>query len=69
MRFADLDGIPPQGINDLQVLLEHVWVLIILAGDVLLDGSREGEGGGLAEGQAEEVAGGGSAFSILYGLS
>jgi hypothetical protein len=54
--FGDLDGVPSEGVDDLQVLLEHVRVLVILAADVLLDGSREGEGRRLAEGQAEEVA-------------
>jgi hypothetical protein len=50
MGLADLDGISPQRIDDLQVLLEHIRVLVILGGDVLLDGGGEGEAGGLAEG-------------------
>lgn len=61
MGLGDLDGVPPQGVDHLQVLLEHVRMLVILAGDVLLDGCREGERRGLAKGQAKEVAGGGSA--------
>jgi hypothetical protein len=61
MGLGNLDGVLPQGVDDLQVLLKHVRVLVILARDVLFDGGREGEGRRLAEGQAEEVAGGGSA--------
>jgi hypothetical protein len=57
--LGDLDGVPPQGVDHLQVLLEHVRMLVILAGDVLPDGCREGERRGLAKGQAKEVAGGG----------
>jgi hypothetical protein len=59
MRLGDLDGVFPQGVDHLQVLLKHIRVLVILAGDVLLDGGREGERRRLAEGQTEKVAGGG----------
>lgn len=66
MGLSDLNGVLPQGIDYRQVLLEHVRVLVILAGYVLLDGSRECEGRGLAKGQAEKVAGRG--FSMLHAL-
>lgn len=38
MRLPDINRISPQGIDDLQVLLEHIRVLIIFARDVSLDG-------------------------------
>jgi len=39
MRLPHIDRIPPQSVDDLKVLLEHIRMLIIFAGDVLLDGS------------------------------
>jgi len=57
MGFADMHGIPPQGIDDAEVLLEHVRMLVIFVGDVPLDGIGEGKAAGLAEGQAEDIAG------------
>lgn len=57
MRLPHIHSISPQSIDDLQVLLEHIRVLVIFGGDVLLDGSGKGEAVGLAEGQEEDIAG------------
>lgn len=40
VRLANIDGILSQAVDDLEVLLEHVRMLIILAVDVLLDSGR-----------------------------
>ena len=57
MWFSHIHRISPQGIDHLQVLLEHIWVLVIFARDVLSDRGRQGEGIRLAKGQEEDIAG------------
>lgn len=56
MRFAHMHRISSQGIDDLKVLLEHVRVLLIFAGDVLFNCGREGEAVRFAEREEEDVA-------------
>jgi len=41
MRFPHVDGIAPGAVNDLEVMLEHIRVLIIFLGDVLADRARQ----------------------------
>lgn len=67
MRLPDVDGISPQVIDDLQVLLEHVGVLVIFGGDVLFYGGGEGEAVSLAKGQEEDIAGGGERVGLVLG--
>ena len=55
MRFADIDSVATEGIDDLEVLAEHVRVLVILDANVLFDGGREGEVHALPEGQGEDI--------------
>lgn len=57
MRFADVDCLSAQTVNDLEVLLKHVRVLVIFAGDIFPDGVGEDEAVGFAEGEKEDVAG------------
>lgn len=40
VRLANVDGILAESIDDLKVLLEHVWMLVILAVDILSYGRR-----------------------------
>lgn len=65
--LADIDGVSSQGVDDLEVMTEHVGVLVILLGDVLADRGGEGQLGGLAEGHRQLVAarihGGGVSYS------
>lgn len=39
--LADVGGVSSKGVDDLEVMTEHVRVLVILLGDVLADGRRE----------------------------
>lgn len=55
MRLADIHGVSTQGVDDLEVMTEHVGVLVILLGDVLPDRAREGDLRRLAEGDRELV--------------
>lgn len=48
---ARVDSIAAQGVDDIEVMTEHVRVLVILFGDVLADGGRERQLRRLAEGQ------------------
>ncbi len=56
MGFADVDCFAAQAVDDLEVLLEHIGVLVIFAGDILPDGVGEDEAVGFAEGEEEDVA-------------
>jgi hypothetical protein len=42
MWLSYIYSISPQSIDDLQVLLEHIRVLVIFAGNVLLDCGGQG---------------------------
>lgn len=55
MGFARSDGIAAEGVNDLEVMTEHVRVLVILLGDVLSKGGGERELYGLSEGERQDV--------------
>lgn len=55
MSFSDVDGIAAEGIDDLEVMSEHIRVLVIFGGDVLLDRVREGSMRRLAKGYGEDV--------------
>lgn len=55
MWFLYVDSILSETIDDLKVLLEHVWMLVIFAGDVLLDGIGKINAVGFAKGQREDV--------------
>jgi hypothetical protein len=37
MGFAHVDGVASQGVDDFEVMAEHVWVLVVLVRDVLAD--------------------------------
>lgn len=65
VRLDGMDGTGAQRIDGFQVAGEHVRVLVIFAGDVLLDGIGERDGVGAAEGQVEDVAA--QAASVLGG--
>ena len=41
MRLPDIDSVAPGIVNDLEVMLEHIRVLIIFLGDVLADRARQ----------------------------
>lgn len=56
MGFANVDCLAAQAVDDLKVLLEHVGVLVIFAGDILPDGIGEDEAVRFAEREEEDVA-------------
>jgi hypothetical protein len=56
MRLDSMHSGSSEFVNLLEILGEHVWVLVILCRDVLLDGGSEGDVVGAPEGQREEVA-------------
>lgn len=56
MGFADVDCLATQTVDDLEVLLEHVRMLVIFTGDILPDGVGEDEAVGFSEGEEEDVA-------------
>ena len=56
MWLPHIHSILAQSVDNLQVIRKHIGVLIIFAGDVLLDGGGEAEAVGFAEGQKEDVA-------------
>lgn len=56
MGLTDMNGILSQLIDDIQVVLEHIRVLVIFDRDVLCYGCREGEAVSFAKGQEEDVA-------------
>lgn len=55
MGFARIDGIAAEGVNDLEVMTEHVRVLVILLGDVLSKRGGERELYGLSEGERQDA--------------
>ncbi len=61
MGVARVDGFAAQSVDDIEVMTEHVRVLVIFLGDVLADGRCERDLGRLAEGERYDVgaAGGG----------
>lgn len=56
MRLADVDGILSQRVDGVQVVPEHVRVLVILRRDVLPHRRRQRQLRAPAEGQGEDVA-------------
>jgi hypothetical protein len=57
MWFPHMYSISPQRINNLQVLPEHIRMLIIFAGNISFNRSREGDRVRFAERQKEYIAG------------
>lgn len=57
MRLSHIDRISPQRINNLKVLLEHIRVLVIFAGDVLLYCCRELNVVRFTEWEEEDITG------------
>jgi hypothetical protein len=55
MRVCRVYGRRAQVINRLQVLGKHVWMLVILGGDVLLDGIGERDNRTAPEGHEEHI--------------
>lgn len=53
--LAHVDGIPPEGIDDLEVVAKHVRVLVVLGADVLLDGGGQRELRAPPEGDRDDV--------------
>jgi hypothetical protein len=43
MGLAGVDGVAAQGVNDIEVMTEHVRVLVIFGVYVLADGGGQGE--------------------------
>lgn len=56
MRVCCRDSVPSKVVNLLEIASEHFWMLLILGGDVLLDGSREGNVVSAAEGEVKDVS-------------
>lgn len=56
MRLSNVDGIAAECIDDLEVVLEHIWVLIILGVDVLPYCRGERQLGRLAKREVENVS-------------
>lgn len=59
MKIHGRDCLSPEQIDLLEILGEHLRVLFIFGGDVLLDGSREGDIVRAAERQVQDMSVGG----------
>lgn len=57
MRFSDVYGIATKCINDLEVMLEHIRVLVIFGVDILPYRRSKRELGRLAKGEIEDTSG------------
>lgn len=58
MRLADVDRIAAESVDHLEIMAEHIRVLVIFRRDILPEGSGEGDVRRLAERQRELVAAG-----------
>ena len=56
VRFANVDGVSTKGINDLEVVLEHIRVLIIFGVDILPYCRGKRQLGRLAKREVEKVS-------------
>lgn len=55
MWLFHIHRISSKVVNDFQVLLEHIRVLVIFAGDILLNGGRKGNAMGTAKRQGQYI--------------
>ena len=55
VRFLDIDCIAAECVDDFEVLLEHVWVLVIVAVDISRDSARERQVFALSKGDCENI--------------
>lgn len=55
MSLPDIDGIAAKVVDDLEVMPEHIGMLVIFGGDVLLDCTGKGGVRRLAKGDGEDV--------------
>ncbi len=58
-----MDSVPPQSIDDVEILTEHVRVLVVFGGYVLFDGRGQRQLGSLAERHRQDAV----AVAILHG--
>ena len=57
MGFQGIDRVGPDLVYGIEVCLEHIRVLIIFGGDVLLDSSGHGDSIGPSKGEEEDIPG------------